>query len=95
MPELTIAERVTAGADWLDQHAGDWVPQIDLSALDIEDPCYCILGQMYGHYFRSPRDARMDDADYLADERGFNGCEDDMSPLNDAWRGLIEALQQR
>jgi hypothetical protein len=96
MPELTIAERVAAGAEWLDRHAGDWLPQIDLSELDIEEPCNCILGQVYGHYFRSPRDARLDDgsSEYIADERGFNGSEEDMLPLNVAWRELIEARRR-
>jgi hypothetical protein len=93
VPELTIKERVAAGAAWLDERAPGWIGQIDLSELDIEEPCNCILGQVYGHYFRSPRDARIDDdaSAYIADERGFNGGEKDMPRLNKAWRELIEA----
>lgn len=90
MDELTIEQRVAAGAAWLDEHAPGWVAQIDLSSLDIEEPCNCILGQVYGHYFKSPRQARiLFEDDYIADERGFNGAEEDMAPLNRAWADLI------
>lgn len=95
MSELTIEQRVAAGAEWLDANAPGWEAQIDLSSLDIEEPCNCVLGQVYGHYFRSPQWARHSDVyvdgDYLytADQRGFNGSEEDMPALNRAWFDLI------
>lgn len=91
MEELTIAERVAAGAEWLDEYSPGWVARIDLSSLDTADPCNCVLGQIYGSYFESPRRARiLWEDDYIADERGFNGPEEDMRPLTAAWVELIE-----
>jgi hypothetical protein len=46
----TIAERVAAGARFLDEHDPQWwrpdvERAIDLAKLDIEDPSVCVLGQ--------------------------------------------------
>lgn len=93
MSDLSIEQRVAAGATWLDLNAPGWLAQIDLSSLDIEEPCNCVLGQVYGHYFSAPASARYADAgegySYLADDRGFNGPEEDMPALNSAWSVLI------
>lgn len=98
MSGLSIEERVAAGAEWLDANASGWVAQIDLSSLDIAEPCGCILGQVYGHYFRSPRSARhaggYEEFDYLSDDRGFNGDEDEMTALTLAWADLILARRE-
>jgi hypothetical protein len=47
----TINERVAYGAAVLDQKSPGWESQIDLSKLDLNDSCRCVLGQIYGHYF--------------------------------------------
>lgn len=60
----TIAERVAAGAAWLDEHDPGWwrtdAPEdpslgrdaqpIDLDRLDLASPCMCVLGHRWGHY---------------------------------------------
>lgn len=100
MADLTIAQRVEAGAAWLDHNKPGWWHTINLDRLDIESGCNCILGQVYGGYDESPFAARWDretDA-YLGDLRGFNslGTLDrfaevvDYRALTEAWRELIE-----
>lgn len=42
----TIAERVAAGAAFLDAHDPGWDQRIDLGQLDLHSPCQCVLGQL-------------------------------------------------
>lgn len=44
----TIAERVAAGAAFLDEHEPGWVDRIDLDRLDLDLCPDCIIGQLYG-----------------------------------------------
>jgi hypothetical protein len=41
-----VAERVAAGAAWLDQHEPGWVDRIDVDRLSLSSPCDCVLGQL-------------------------------------------------
>lgn len=96
----TIAERVEAGARWLDANRPGWVQRINLDTLDITDPCGCIIGQVYGDYWRGPdelftvTDVEERVAAWCADEPardlGFNG-EGQYDELEGAWRELILA----
>ncbi len=49
---MTVAERVRTGAAFLDQRwpAGAWVARVDVFTLDLRNPRYCILGQLYGDF---------------------------------------------
>ena len=38
--------RVTSGAEWLDEEVPGWERLVDLSILDITDPSSCICGQV-------------------------------------------------
>jgi hypothetical protein len=42
----TVAERVAAGAAWLDQREPGWHDRINLSRLRMQSGCCCILGQL-------------------------------------------------
>jgi hypothetical protein len=45
-----IADRVAAGADWLDEKYPGWFNSIDLGTLEISNCYRCVLGQVYsGH----------------------------------------------
>jgi hypothetical protein len=45
---LTIQERVAKGIAYLDEFGPeDWFSRIDLSQLDIADPKWCVLGQVF------------------------------------------------
>lgn len=54
MPELTIEERVAAGAAWLDTNVPGWLDLMNLDRLKLDSDCHCILGQTFGDYFRAP-----------------------------------------
>jgi hypothetical protein len=43
----TVAERVAAGAAWLDEREPGWEGRIDLDALSLGDSCKCVLGQLH------------------------------------------------
>jgi hypothetical protein len=45
-----IAQRVAAGAAWLDEHRPGWADRINLDELDLANPCKCVLGQEYGRF---------------------------------------------
>jgi hypothetical protein len=42
-------EQIARGADWLDEQKPGWELMIDLSSLDLTDPCLCVLGQVFNH----------------------------------------------
>jgi hypothetical protein len=105
-PTLTITDRVSAGAAWLDEHRPDWWQRIDLDTLDLREPCYCVLGQEYaaevdldGHGLccngYQLAVARMDD--HHPAELGFSAdlhlaeSVEFWDQLADAWRELILA----
>jgi len=44
---MTPATPAEYGAAWLDEHDPDWASRIDLAWLNLNNPCRCILGQLY------------------------------------------------
>lgn len=102
MSELSIPERVAAGAAWLDEKYPAWIDRIDVDTLNVASPCKCILGQAFGDYDTSPYDARWSPTGgYAARDRGFNVDVWDEMPyveeeaeyadLTAEWRRLIES----
>lgn len=93
----TIAERVAAGAAWLDEHRPGWVDRIDLETLDLGDCANCIVGQEFGEIIphRLPEAVR----DYNPD-LGFDAYAENSRPsythtlLGREWRRLIEARRR-
>lgn len=43
-------ERVARGAALLDEQEPGWAARIDVSRLDLESDCQCVLGQLHGSY---------------------------------------------
>jgi hypothetical protein len=66
---LTLAERVAAGAAWLDDHKPGWDALIDLGRLNMADSCCCVLGQVY----ESAAEAANDQARQNHDDWGWTG----------------------
>lgn len=94
--ELTIEQRVAAGAAWLDENRPDWMDRIFLNSLDVSDCTLCVLGQVYGGWMEAPDDAKYDeeDEDYLspARVRGFEKYgKERYEALTAEWRRLIES----
>lgn len=46
MSDLTIAQRITNGVAYLDEHVPDWLDVIDVDRLDLQQDCSCVLGQL-------------------------------------------------
>jgi hypothetical protein len=46
----TIAERVAAGAAFLDEHDPGWFRRVHVASLRLEDCFSCVLGQLAGRY---------------------------------------------
>lgn len=44
---ISIAERVAAGAAWLDEHYPTWWEKIEISTLNVASCHHCVLGQVY------------------------------------------------
>jgi hypothetical protein len=91
---LTFAERVNAGALWLDQHHPGWVDRINLDILDLYDCQKCVLGQMFGLYSAAPlapADYPTEWLDDVAIPLGFDIDDESYTQLTDAWRDLILA----
>lgn len=96
----SIAERVAAGAGLLDEHAPGWADRIDIDRLNISLCSRCVLGQLYGDYFRGldaiPAIGTSGDEVGPADY-GFFHTDEGWFPEDDeltaAWRALIEQRQ--
>lgn len=93
MSELTIPERVAAGAAYLDRVMPGWWQRIDLERLDLSSTCNCVLGQEFGHFAAAPEDAYLNAGDAYA--KGFDiHFRDEFGsyePLTAEWRRLIES----
>jgi hypothetical protein len=85
----SIAERVAAGAAWLDEHEPGWIDRIDLDTLDLESCIRCVGGQLAGLYVEFL--SRHELSSGAAIPLGFNvsGISGDYGPLTAAWRELI------
>jgi hypothetical protein len=97
----TIADRVAKGALFLDEREPNWWRVIDLDALDMEEGCDCVLGQLHPrnpdeklHYLGALRQfelPRGPDSDEDAALGFFTEDHREWPLLTEAWRDLIEA----
>jgi hypothetical protein len=94
----TIAERVAAGAEFLDRNEPGWVGRIDLDQLDISSPCRCILGQVFGDYYEATDNLELIFPGELAftcsedpdDEGHYLPIDIEHAAITTVWRELIE-----
>jgi hypothetical protein len=95
-----IAERVAAGAAWLDIQRPEWLPGIDLGRLDLSNPCLCVLGQVFaaavdGTEFRDYGDGYSYAVNQLEAPESAGGFTinpitgESFADLDEAWRELI------
>lgn len=88
----TIAERVAAGATFLDEREPGWWRRIDVDRLSISDSCNCILGQLAGGFGDGMDQYDVWSAGGIADvDMGFYWgiVPDDIDDLTFEWRRLI------
>ncbi|MDA8611249.1 hypothetical protein N9L18_00060 [Candidatus Pacebacteria bacterium] len=50
MSEEEILALVKEGEALLDEKHPGWRENVDIDRLNIQSPCHCVLGQIYGHY---------------------------------------------
>src|SRR5688572_17976392 len=84
--EATIERRVEAGATWLDERKPGWWRDIDTDALDMADPCRCVLAYTDGDYYQAPI------TNEQAYTLGFDAADDgeEFDALRAAWIVAIE-----
>jgi len=81
---MTIAERVTKGAELLDVKRPRWFLEIDLGLLNMANSEKCILGQLYDYY----DDVALYELGIIwGGEYGFDICifPDEYSTLHTLW----------
>lgn len=91
---VTVVERTEEqvkagnGAAWLDEHRTDnWRSLINADRLNIDDPCNCVLGQLYGNFYDAVRQLGIGFQN--TDRLGFDGDRD--FALTDAWKEELNA----
>lgn len=107
MTVLTVGElqaRVDRGVEWLDQHIPDWWHAdrpsqgfdkggaIDLDALSMSRPCWCVLGQLLGSFYRA--EITLDQAvafGFDASSATGAATADEFEALTELWSRVIEA----
>jgi hypothetical protein len=52
---MSISDRVRRGIALLDEEKPGWPDQVDVAKLDMQNPRYCVLGQMFGRYSTGQR----------------------------------------
>jgi hypothetical protein len=88
----TIAERVAAGAAFLDENEPGWFRLVDVASLRLEDCFSCVIGQLAGAYEDGLEEYGIDFAqsiDLGFGELGFliEGC--DYPGLTAEWKRVI------
>jgi len=90
----SIAERVAAGAAWLDERKPGWERKIDLAALQIKLPCRCVLGQVFAGGREWGRNgwgyARREWPEANPAALGFAAVDADYPALDEAWITLLK-----
>ncbi len=88
-------QRAAAGAAFLDKHDPDWwkSERIALPDLAMGNECACVLGQLYGIYYKAARILHLTFEDACG--LGFHAPNDTaFDILTAAWRELIRARRQ-
>lgn len=107
LPEEVHAA-VLRGAEWLDEHCPDWMDHVNLDALQLQSPQYCVLGQTAECLLKDAYPRRADFGDVVGEfqelsnpeEFGFEigypsgGVFASYEMLNIAWRELIRTRRE-
>ena len=81
--------KVLGGIDFLNNNArSKWKNKIDASKIDIRSCDMCVLGQVYGEYFRARRGLGLTELEARA--LGFCGWSDEIEGLNKEWKRRLK-----
>jgi hypothetical protein len=103
--EQDIETRIARGIEFLDSAIKDWRQRIDLNFLDLADPEYCVLGQVFRNEQRAcgaytagtwrlhdwVEETTGEEADFFAADYGFEreDSDDQYEALTEAWREVL------
>lgn len=103
----TIAERVQAGVEFLNEKMPGWEKKINLDTLDLADGRHCILGQIFAAYAKTGRSGYNYGCEYFgffADTEYLYNCRFDygfsinntgsFQELTAEWWNAISALRK-
>lgn len=95
-------EAVKRGAKMLDEKRPGWEGEINIARLELSRCSQCILGQLYGHYWKGTEKLNIDSDSWGADERnpawfgfdrlagfGYNEGTAHYDAIRDEWAKLI------
>ena len=51
---MVTARQVSEAAEVLDEEKPEWAGAVNVQKLDMNDPCTCVLGQLYTNYCYAP-----------------------------------------
>lgn len=86
---LDIEQRVDRGARLLDQHLPGWYERINVDALQMQNSCRCILGQLHGGNYTRGR-VELGIVAGESSQYGFNASQMLYERLKDLWIKEIE-----
>lgn len=89
------ATRAALGAALLDEQRPGWALEVSRRSLEMQSPCRCVLGQVYGYYTWGLRELDLDDG-YRAAVLGFtyaNAGSLEWEALDAAWEIEVRVRQ--
>ena len=96
--EVTNEKQVADGARFLDSNVPGWFRSIDLSRLNMSNPCYCVVGQLFRSFEAGLEQLDVDATDGEDIALGFDrpdsldlGYPRDLAALTLIWKREIEA----
>lgn len=93
----SIAERVAAGAAWLDDTCPGWRRDVDVDRLSVANPCNCVLGQLFDDF--DDRPAQLQPLQVARDlgfeiSRNAGGNTREYQALTAEWRRVITSRRE-
>ena len=96
--EVTDEKRVADGARYLDLNAPGWFRSIDLNRLNMSNPCYCVVGQLFYSFAVGLEQLDVDPGAVEDVALGFDRSDSlgldysrDLAALTPIWKREIEA----
>lgn len=94
MPGKKFSTEINRGVDLLDEQLGPtWLDKVDVAVLDMECACKCILGQLYGMFYKGRSELFGHDSMDTVSTHGFDANWLDYNQLTREW--IEEIMKQR
>ena len=91
--KTTIKTRVKAGIAFLDAVKPNWKKKIDLDKLDLFSPYTCVIGEVYGGYFKGMKKLEIEWHSDSATALGFyEGSVMNYPSLTKVWKQELKKI---